>query len=68
MDAKRIGQKLRELRGVFKTQEEVATAVGIDRASLSRYENGQQIPSDEVKLALAQYYGVTVGSIFFADE
>ena len=68
MDAKRIGQKLRELRGVFRTQEEVATAVGIDRAMLSRYENGQQIPSDEVKLALAQYYGQTVGSIFFANE
>ena len=68
MDAKRIGQKLRELRGVFRTQEEVAAAVGIDRATLSRYENGQQIPSDEVKLSLAQYYGQTVGSIFFADE
>lgn len=68
MDAKKIGQKLRELRGVFRTQEEVAAAVGIDRATLSRYENGQQIPSDEVKLALARYYGQPVESIFFADE
>lgn len=68
MDAKAIGQKLRELRGVFRTQEEVAKAIGIERSVLSRYENGDQIPSDKVKLALAEYYGVSVGALFFGEE
>lgn len=68
MDAKTIGRKLRELRGVFRTQEEVAKAVGIERSALSRYEKGEQIPTDRVKLALAEYYGVSVGALFFGEE
>lgn len=68
MDAKEIGRKLRELRGVFRTQDEVAKAIGIDRSVLSLYENGERIPTDRVKLALAEYYGVTVGALFFAEE
>jgi len=68
MDAKRIGRRLRELRGVFRTQDEVANAIGIDRSALSRYENGDAIPSDSVKIAIATYYGTTVGEIFFAEE
>lgn len=67
MDAKQIGRKLRELRGVFRTQEEVAEAVGIERTALSRYENGELIPTDRVKLALAEYYGTTVGALFFNE-
>ena len=64
MDAKKIGEKLGELRG-RKTQNEVAEAVGISPAALSMYENGERVPRDEVKIRLANYYGLSVGEIFY---
>lgn len=65
MDKEAIGRRLRELRGVFRTQAEVSEATGIDRAKLSRYENGLVVPTDKDKIALAAYYGVSVGELFF---
>lgn len=64
MDASKIGEKLISLRGE-KTQAEVANALGITQESISYYENGKRIPSDEVKIKLAEYYGTTVQAIFF---
>lgn len=60
-----IGKRLRELRGVFRTQEEVASAVGIERAALSNYENGIRTPKDVDKVKIADFYGLSVQDIFF---
>lgn len=65
MDKKAIGRRLRELRGVFRTQAEVSEATGIDRAKLSRYENGLVVPTDKDKIALAAYYGMSAGELFY---
>ena len=48
-----------------KTQEEVASAVGISKSALSMYENGSRIPRDEIKLRLSSYYKKSVKFIFF---
>ena len=61
------GEKLRELRG-DKSQEEVARAVMISDSALSFYENGDRTPRDDVKKRLAEYYGKTVGEIFFNEK
>lgn len=66
MDSKQIGKVLRELRG-DRSQTEVADAVGVTAMSISLYESGERIPRDEVKIALAKYYGRSVESIFYAD-
>ena len=68
MNKELIGRRLRELRGVFRTQAEVAHKLEIDRTALSRYESGAAVPPDPVKIALARYYGVSVESIFYASE
>ena len=68
MNKELIGRRLRELRGVFRTQAEVADKLGIDRTALSRYESGAAVPPDPVKIALAREYGVSVESIFYASE
>ena len=68
MNAKEIGNQLRELRGVYRSQAEVAEAIGVTPAAVSLYETGERIPSDEVKLRLAKFYGVTVQELFFASE
>ena len=66
MDAKKIGARLRELRG-DRSQKEVADACGVTDMAISLYESGDRIPRDETKILLAAYFGVTVESIFFAD-
>ena len=65
MDNK-IGEKLRELRkkkGV--TQSEVAQAIGVPVSTYNAWEIGQNIPRDEAKVKIADYYNRTVQFIFF---
>lgn len=64
MDAKKIGAKLKELRG-SRSQKEVADAVNVTDMAISLYESGDRIPRDEIKVALADYFGVSVESIFY---
>ena len=64
MDRTKISKNLIALRGE-KSREEVAFSIGISASALSMYEAGQRIPRDEIKLKLAEYYGVDVQSIFF---
>lgn len=59
-----IAQRLILLRGK-RTREEVAKAVGISLSAMAMYENGYRIPRDEIKIKLANYYGVSVEQIFF---
>ena len=66
MDARKIGNKLLELRG-NKSQHSVANAVGISKSALSMYEQGNRVPRDEIKIKLAEFYGKTVQEIFFAN-
>ena len=63
---KTIGQRLTELRGE-RTMEEVAAALAISRSSLSMYENDKRIPRDEIKIRIADYYKVTVDSLFLKN-
>jgi transcriptional regulator with XRE-family HTH domain len=67
MNTKAIGKKLVELRG-NRTQSEVSSALGISLSALGMYERGERIPRDEVKIAIAKFYDVTVQSIFFEEE
>ena len=62
----RIGQRLRELRGI-RTQVGVAKALGISQNALINYEKGRRIPPDSIKRRIATYYERTVESIFYAD-
>lgn len=65
MDATKIGNTLRELRG-DRSQQEVSKAVGISPSALSMYERGERIPRDEVKQSFASYYSTTVQAIFYS--
>jgi putative transcriptional regulator len=59
-----IAKKLFNLRG-DKTREEVANDLDISVSALQMYENGQRVPKDEIKVKIANYYGLTVQEIFF---
>lgn len=67
MDRKAIGEKLIALRN-GKPRVEVASDLNISRSSLMMYEIGKRTPKDDVKIRIAEYYGVPVSSIFFSDQ
>ncbi len=69
MDSKAIGANLRKLREEKRqTKRQVAKATGCSYSSICSYEYGERVPSDEVKIRLAQHFGVSVSSIFYSDN
>lgn len=62
-----IGKTLRELRGT-KTQECVASELGITKSSWAMYERNERVPRDEIKLKIARYFQKTVQEIFFGEQ
>ena len=67
MNIEDIQKRLVSARG-DRTQTEVAKVVGISESALAMYESGKRVPRDEVKEALAGYYGMTVGFLFFGEK
>ena len=68
MDAKKIGAILIKLRGENRTQQEVADSIGVTVSAIGMYERGERITRDEIKIRLAEYYGKSIGEIFFDDK
>jgi len=64
MDRQKIAKNLIILRGK-RTQSEVAKAINVSQSSYAMYETGKRVPSDEVKIAIANYFNRTVQEIFF---
>lgn len=67
VDVNVIAKNLVRLRA-GRRRELVAAALEISVSSLAMYETGKRVPRDEVKLALAKYYGASVESIFFSHD
>ena len=67
MNLEMLGLKLRLLRG-DRTLSDVANATGIGISALNNYELGLRMPRDEVKIVLANYYGLSIGELFYPDE
>ena len=67
IDSEKIGNRLRRIRAERgETTEEVAKRIGTSPSAITMYETGQRIPRDEIKIKLADYYGMPVEEIFFA--
>lgn len=61
-----IGKRLRGLRG-SRTQEEIASALGVTVMAVSLWERGERIPSDDLKVKIAGLYRKSVATLFFKD-
>lgn len=69
MNAIQIGRIMKELReGKKETIEEVSNAVKTSSSAIAMYETGKRIPRDEIKIRIAEHYGVPVESIFFPKK
>lgn len=66
MDAKIIGERLRELRGE-KSVVEIAKSLDLSPSAWSMYENGERIPRDNIKLRIAKYFRKPIHLIFFTE-
>mgnify|MGYP003290809836 CR=1 FL=1 len=64
MNREKISATLRALRG-DRTREEVAIACSVTANAISMYETGARVPSDEIKIRLAKFFGKTVQEIFY---
>lgn len=54
---------LRKRKGLSQT--EISRDLGINVSTYNAWETGQNIPRDEMKVKIADYYGLSVGYIFF---
>ena len=56
-----IGERLLQLRKEANlTQDELAAILKINKHSISSYERGKSEPPDEIKIAIAKYFNVSV--------
>lgn len=62
-----IGKKLRRLRG-SRTINEVARSLDVSVLTLSAWEHGERIASDDMKLKISLYYNRPVTSLFFRSS
>ena len=69
MDQLKIGRFIKSLRqekGL--TQEQLAEVLGVTNRSVSRWENGNNLPDLSVLLELAKYFEVDVGDILDGER
>jgi len=59
-----VGDRLKNARGNMPA-EDVCRNVGITEKALNAYETGKRLPRDTIKIKLAEYYGKSVGELFF---
>lgn len=64
-----IGKRIKDLR-IQKnmTAEDLGKALGISSSAVNMYECGQRVPRDEIKISIAEYFGVSVESIFYPTK
>lgn len=60
-----IGTILRGLRG-SKSQEKIASELGITKSAWAMYERNERIPRDGIKVRIAHHFNKTVQEIFYA--
>ena len=69
MDQKKIGEFLKRLRGEKGlTQERLAELLGVSNRSVSRWENGRNMPDFDLLMELARCYDVSVEEILDGER
>lgn len=60
-----LGPKIRELRRRHgRTQEALATALGVTSQAVSRWESGGSYPDMNLLPSIANYFNVTIDELF----
>lgn len=69
MDQQKIGQFLRECRKEKSiTQEQLAEMLGVTNRSVSRWENGSNLPDLDILIEMADYYDVELRELLDGER
>ena len=69
IDGVKIGKRIKTLRTEKNmTAEDLGKALGISSSAVNMYECGQRVPRDEIKISIAEFFGVPVESIFYPTK
>ena len=64
-----LGNRIRHLReSQHLNQIALSKKLHISNATLSQYESGTRIPSDEMKVAIARFFGVSIDYLLGLDQ
>lgn len=66
METKDILKSLRKSKG-YSTMQEFCSAIGISFSTYQNYESGKRIPTADILLKLADFYGVTTDYLLGRD-
>ena len=69
MDQKKIGSLLKELRkekGL--TQEQFAEIVNVSNRTVSRWENGNNMPDLDILIQISDYYGINLRELLEVER
>lgn len=65
----KIDARIRQLRlSAGMTQRDLAQRINVGNTTLSQYESGARVPSDEVKIKIASVFGVSVDYLLGASS
>jgi len=68
LDPKIIGRRIREIRGFDLTQAHFGKLLGVSQVTLSKYENGQVLPTLDFLLRLKAHSGKTIDWIVTGED
>jgi transcriptional regulator with XRE-family HTH domain len=68
LDPKIIGRRIREIRGFDLTQAQFGKLLGVSQVTLSKYENGQVLPTLDFLARLKTYSGRSIDWIVTGEE
>lgn len=69
MDQRKIGKVLKELRNEKKlTQEQVAEKFNVSNRTVSRWENGNNMPDLDILIEIADFYGIDLRNLLNGER
>jgi transcriptional regulator with XRE-family HTH domain len=68
IDWKLVGQRIRELRGFYMTQQELAHRIRISQSHLSTLEHGDVEPGAEIMLRISREFGKSIEWLLTGTE
>lgn len=69
MNQKKIGQFIKELRkSKYLTQEQLAEVLGVSSRSISRWENGINMPDFDIVIQLANFFQITIEELLDGEK
>lgn len=69
MNQKKIGQFIKELRkSKDLTQEQLAEVLGVSSRSISRWENGINMPDFDIVIQLANFFQITIEELLDGEK